>query len=157
LLFIWEEEKAGRDLYTSLYEKNNLTIFANMARSEQSHMDQARVIIDQYDLSIPGKDEPGAFQNRTLQAIYDQLLAEGLPSDQDALKAAATYEEISINDLGKELAATETEDVRVVYQGLLAGSRKHLRSYVAEMQGRGMQYSPRYLSQREFEEILKAN
>ena len=42
MLFIWEEEKAARDLYTSLYEKNNLSIFLNLMRSEQSHMDQAK-------------------------------------------------------------------------------------------------------------------
>ena len=50
MLFIWEEEKAARDLYTSLYEKNNLSIFMNLVRSEQSHMDQAKAIIDKYGL-----------------------------------------------------------------------------------------------------------
>ena len=71
-----------------------------------------------------------------MQKIHDELLAEGLQSDQDALKVAATFEEISIMDLEKEMAATKTEDIRVVYQGLLAGSRKHLRSYVSELQDR---------------------
>ena len=135
MLFIWEEEKAARDLYTSLYEKNNLSIFMNLVRSEQSHMDQAKAIIDKYGLAIPGKDEPGVFQNQTLQKIHDELLAEGLRSDQDALKVAAAFEEISIMDLEKEISATKTEDIRVVYQGLLAGSRKHLRSYVARPAG----------------------
>jgi hypothetical protein len=154
MLFIWEEEKVARDLYTSLYEKNNLSIFMNLARSEQSHMDLAQVIIEKSALSIPGKAESGVFQNQTLQEIYDKLLAEGLQSDQDALKAAATFEEISIMDLEKELAATKTEGIRVVYQGLLAGSRKHLRSYVGDLQGRGIQYAPKYLSQKEFEESV---
>ncbi len=157
ILFIWEEEKVARDLYKSLYDKNNLSIFLNLAGSEQSHMDQARAIIDKYGLAIPGKDEPGVFQNQTLQKIHDQLLKEGLRSDQDALMVAATFEEISIMDLEKELAATSTEDIKVVYQGLLAGSRKHLRSYVADLQGRGIQYSPKYLSKSEFEEIIKAD
>ncbi len=143
MLFIWEEEKAARDLYTSLYDKNNLSIFMNLRRSEQSHMDQARVIIDKYGLAIPGQEEPGVFQNQTLQKIHDKLLAEGLQSDQDALKVAATFEEISIMDLEREISATKTDDIRVVFQGLLAGSRKHLRSYVSELQGRGIQYAPR--------------
>ncbi|MDD1748761.1 MAG: DUF2202 domain-containing protein [Methanothrix sp.] len=156
LIFIWEEEKAARDLYTSLYEKNDLSIFMDLARSESSHMDQAKAIIDQYGLAIPGRDEPGTFQNQTLQKIHDTLQAEGLHSDEDALKAAATFEEISIMDLEREISATKTEDIKVVYQGLLAGSRKHLRSYVSELQGRGIQYAPEYLSQREFEENVKA-
>lgn len=155
LLFIWEEEKAARDLYTSLYDKNNLSIFLDLARSEQSHMDQARAVIDRYALSIPGKDEPGLFQNRTMQEIHDTLLAEGLQSDQYALKAAAAFEEISIMDLEKELAAAQAEDIRTVYQGLLAGSRKHLRSYISNLTDQGIQYEPRYLDKSELEVMVK--
>ena len=156
MLFIWEEEKAARDLYTSLYEKNNLSIFMDLLRSEQSHMDQAKAIIDKYGLTTPGKDDPGEFQNQTLQKIHDELLAVGLQSDEDALKVAATFEEISIMDLEKELGATKAEDIKIVYQGLLAGSRKHLRSYVRELQDQGIQYTPRHLTKNEFEEIVKA-
>jgi len=120
-------------------------------------MDQAKAIIDKYGLAIPGKDEQGVFQNQTLQRIHDEFLTEGLRSDQDALMVAAAFEEISIMDLEKELASTATEDTRVVYQGLLAGSRKHLRSYVADLQDRGIQYAPKYLYKSEFEEIIKAS
>lgn len=155
LLFIWEEEKAARDLYTSLYERNNLSIFMDLVRSEQSHMDQAKAVIDQYGLAIPEKDEPGIFQNQTLQGVHDELLAEGLQSDEAALKVAATFEEISIMDLEKELNATETENIRVVYQGLLAGSRKHLRSYVSDLHDQGIEYVPRYLEKSEFEEMVR--
>ena len=78
-----------------------------------------------------------------------------MPSDEDALQAAAEYEEISIMDLERELAATENEDVKVVYQGLLAGSRKHLRSYVADLHDQGIEYAPRHLDKASFEEIVK--
>jgi hypothetical protein len=155
LSFIWEEEKMARDLYTSLYESDNLTIFIDLARSEQSHMDQARAIIDKYALTIPGKDEQGVYQNQTLQNVHDELLAKGLSSDQDALNAAATFEEISIIDLEKELNATHAEDVKVMFQGLLAGSQKHLRSYVTELKDRGIEYDPRYLGKDEFEKIVR--
>ncbi len=144
LLFIWEEEKAARDLYASFYEKNNLSIFLNLITSEQSHMDQARAVIEKYGLPLP-ENGPGIFQNQTMQQMHDELLAEGLQSDQDALQAAAAFEEISIMDLEKELAAAQAEDIRTVYQGLLAGSRKHLRSYVSDLEDQGIQYEPRYL------------
>jgi hypothetical protein len=155
LIFIWEEEKTARDLYTSLYEKDNLSTFMDLARSEQSHMDQARAIIDKYALTIPGKDGRGVFQNQTLQKIHNELLAKGLSSDQDALKEAATFEEISIMDLEKELDATHAEDVKAMYQGLLAGSRKHLRTYVTDLKGQGIQYNPQYLEKDEFEKIVQ--
>ncbi len=82
-------------------------------------------------------------------------VGQGLESDQDALRAAAEFEEISIIDLENEMAASEKDDIRVVYQGLLAGSRKHLRSYVNELQGSGVQYAPVYLSRSMFDEIVK--
>ena len=155
LLFIWEEEKAARDLYNGLYEKNNMTIFLDLVRSESSHMDQARAVMEKHGLAVP-PDEPGRFQNQTLQEIHDQLLAEGLQSDQDALTVAAVFEEISIVDLEKELSASQAEDVRTVYEGLLAGSRKHLRSYVSDLEGQGIEYQPRYLEAEEFQEIVKS-
>ncbi|HQE71625.1 MAG TPA: DUF2202 domain-containing protein [Methanothrix soehngenii] len=154
LIFIWEEEKAARDIYSSLYEKNNLTIFLDLTRSEESHMDQAKAVIDKYGLVLPA-DVPGVFENQTLQDIHDRLLAEGLESDEQALKAAAEFEEISIMDLEAELAAAENEDVRTMYQGLLAGSRKHLRSYVADLKEQGIEYEPRHLLRSEFEETVR--
>ena len=155
LLFIWEEEKAARDLYNGLYEKNNMTIFLDLVRSESSHMDQARAVMEKHGLAVP-PDEPGRFQNQTLQEIHDQLLAEGLQSDQDALTVAAVFEEISIVDLEKELSASQAEDVRTVYEGLLAGSRKHLRSYVSDLKDQGIEYQPRYLEGGEFQKIVKS-
>ena len=155
LLFIWEEEKAARDLYNGLYEKNNMTIFLDLVRSESSHMDQARAVMEKHGLAVP-PDEPGIFQNQTLQEMHDQLLAEGLQSDQDALTVAAVFEEISIVDLEKELSASQPDDVRTVYEGLLAGSRKHLRSYVSDLEGQGIEYQPRYLEAEEFQEIVKS-
>jgi hypothetical protein len=154
LIFIWEEEKAARDLYASLYERNNLSVFLDLTRSEQSHMDQAKAIIDRYILPLP-EDKPGAFQNQTLKQIHDELLEEGSQSDQEALKAAATFEEISIKDLEKELAASQAEDIMAMYQGLLAGSRKHLRTYVSDLKDQGIQYNPRYLDRGVFEETVK--
>ena len=155
LIFIWEEEKAARDIYSSLYEKNNLTIFLDLVRSEESHMDQAKAVIDKYSLVLP-EDVPGVFENQTLQDIHDRLLAKGLESDEEALKVAAEFEEISIVDLEAELAVAENEDVRTMYQGLLAGSRKHLRSYVADLKEQGIEYQPRHLEPSEFEETVKA-
>jgi hypothetical protein len=155
ILFIWQEEKAARDLYISLYEETNLSIFMDLVRSEQNHMDQAKSMIDKFGLQTPVSDVPGELENQTLREIYNRLLAQGRLSHHEALKSAATFEEISIMDLEKEIAATNMEEIRVVYQGLLAGSRKHLRSYVMDLQELGIQYSPHYISSSEFEEIMR--
>ncbi|MDD2638799.1 MAG: DUF2202 domain-containing protein [Methanothrix sp.] len=155
VLFIWEEEKVARDLYKELYRETEQSIFMDLARSEQSHMDQAKTLIDKYDLKLPVKDEPGVFSNSTLINLYKELLARGMQSQEDALKVAATFEEISIVDLERELKVADNDDMRVVFQGLLAGSRKHLRSYVMDLQDMNIEYTPQYMSPREFDEVVK--
>ena len=63
---------------------------------------------------------------------------------------------IGLVDLEKELSASQAEDVRTVYEGLLAGSRKHLRSYVSDLKDQEIEYQPRYLEGEEFQEIVKS-
>lgn len=156
ILFIWEEEKVARDLYVALYQETKLSVFVDLANSEQNHMDQAKTIIDEYGLEVPVGDDSGVFSNQTLIGLYNDLLAQGSISQEDALKVAATFEEISIIDLEKELEVSDNEDVRAVYEGLLAGSRKHLRSYVRDLDDMDISYTPQYLSEKEFNEVVKA-
>jgi hypothetical protein len=153
ILFIVEEEKAARDLYTSLYEANKLTIFNDTARSEQAHMDSVTPLIEKYNLELP-RTESGKFSNQSLQKIHDQLLQTGLKSSDEALKSAAEFEELSIVDLKKELGMTNKADITTVYQGLLAGSRKHLRSFVKELEARGTIYLPRLLGKEDYNKII---
>jgi len=154
VLFIWEEEKVARDLYAELYRETEMAVFLDLARSEQSHMDQAKALVDKYHLVLPVGDEPGSFSNQSLIDLYDELLVQGMRSQEEALKVAAAFEEISIMDLERELEVAENEDVRVVFQGLLAGSRKHLRSYVRDLEEMGIMYAPQYISEKEFEDVV---
>jgi hypothetical protein len=151
--FIWEEEKTARDLYRSFYNETNQSIFMNLERSEQNHMDQVKSIMDRYGVSTPVPDQ-GALENQTLIQIYADLLSRGNRSGEEALMAAATFEEISIMDLQEEIAATDNQDLIAVYQGLLAGSRKHLRSYSSALKDQGIAYTPQYLSKAEFDQII---
>jgi len=91
ILFIWQEEKAARDLYISLYDETNLSIFMDLVRSEQNHMDQAKSMIDKFGLQTPVPDMPGELENQTLKEIYNRLQAQGKLSHQEALKSAATF------------------------------------------------------------------
>jgi len=156
ILFIREEEKVARDLYLSLFDEVNLTVFIDLAKSEQSHMDSAKIPIEKYGLKDPVIEQRGVFSNETLKMLYSDLLASGKRSAKDALEAAATFEEISIIDLEKEIDASQNEEVKVIYEGLLAGSRKHLRTYVRDLQDLGVSYQPRYLSQEQFDEINRS-
>ncbi|MBC7172259.1 MAG: DUF2202 domain-containing protein, partial [Polyangiaceae bacterium] len=85
LLFLREEEKLARDVYLVLsgtYGKPFTTIEA----SEQSHMAAVLALLETYGLEDPAAlAAPGEFTNPDLKALYDQLVAEGAPSELAAL------------------------------------------------------------------------
>ena len=97
----------------------------------------------------------GVFTDPELQALYDQLVAQGSESLSSALRVGAAIEEIDILDLEERLAQTAQPDIVQVYQNLLAGSSNHLRAFVSVLeQQTGETYQPQYLSQTVFDEIL---
>ncbi|MBD3793210.1 MAG: DUF2202 domain-containing protein [Campylobacterales bacterium] len=105
-------------------------IFANIARSEQKHMDALEVLLDRYELTAPSTlDSQGVFENTDLQALYVQLIAQGELSATEALKAGVLIEETDIADLEEIIDAGVPEDLEVIYQNLLNGSYNHLNAF----------------------------
>ncbi len=45
----------------------------------------------------------------------------------------ATIEEVDVIDINKALLAVDNQDIMLVYQNLLKGSRNHLRSFVSTL------------------------
>jgi len=157
LLFMREEEKLARDVYTTLYEKWGLPIFTNISQSEQSHTEAVRVVLIKYDIEDPVTDETsGKFANTDLATLYINLLAEGQRSELDALKVGAYIEDLDIKDLQTRIAQTDNDDIRLVYQNLMKGSRNHLRAFVSQIESRGGVYVPRYISKEEFDVIVSS-
>ena len=156
LMFMLEEEKLARDVYQTLEEQWGLTVFRNISRAEQTHMDAVATVLERYGFDASAADgEQGVFDNQDLQALYDQLVATGSQSMADALKAGIAIEEIDILDLQERLAATENADIQRVYSSLLRGSSNHLRAFVSNLERlTGETVSPQHLTQEAFDEIM---
>lgn len=157
ILFIREEEKMARDIYLDIYEKEKLPIFLNIANSEKNHMDAMKILIDRYDLQDPVQEGQGVFTNQALQALYAEQTEIGKRSLEDALNVGATVEEINILDLEDQIDNTDRADILVVYEGLLTGSIKHLRSFVSSMETHGFEYTPHFLSREEYDRIISGS
>ena len=159
LLFVREEEKLARDVYLALAEKWDVAIFANIAQSEQQHMDAVGQLIEKYGLTDPiADDTPGVFANATLQDLYSDLVSDGeadlrylesgllleggSTSQLAALKVGAFIEEFDILDIQHAIAQTDNSDIETVYGNLLKGSRNHLRSFVGQIEAAGGDYEP---------------
>jgi hypothetical protein len=132
LLYMREEEKVARDVYIALYDKWGLTIFSNISKSEQTHMDAIKALLDRYNLEDPALG-PGQFTNRDLQAMYDGLIAMGNSSVIEALNVGVIIEVTDIEDLRKALETTVHKDIKRVYQNLMAGSENHLAAFQSEL------------------------
>jgi hypothetical protein len=154
LLHMREEEKLARDVYLALGAEWNLPIFANIAASEQQHMNSVGTLIQKYGLQDPVVDDaPGQFTNPAFSALYDQLVEAGSRSVLEAYKVGAMIEELDIMDLRSALANTTHTDIQNVYENLMRGSRNHLRAFAAEIANADATYVAQYLTQDEFDAI----
>lgn len=157
LLLMREEEKLAHDVYLKLYEKWSLKPFTNISNSEQTHTDAIKVLLDKYELSDPNQPEVGVFKNPDLQALFTSLANTGQESLIAALKVGATIEDLDIKDLQKELEKTSNEDIRMVYEELMRGSRNHMRAFIKNLKNNGGEYTPQYITQAEFDAIISAD
>ena len=88
LLWMQEEEKMGRDVYLNLYQRWNKPVFKRIATSEQRHFNAISAKIELFGLADTALPDRGQFNNTDLQAMYDQLVAEGALSYVHALAVA---------------------------------------------------------------------
>ena len=153
LTFMREEEKMARDVYMELYQYykergTELFILANIAVSEQRHMDAMLNLLDKYQLSDPAAGlERGEFDNDVLSALYENLVSDsdanrpildepmsgGKLSPEAALQVGAWIEERDMIDILHAIENTSRADIVRVYTKHLCGSREHLRAFVKHL------------------------
>jgi len=154
ILYIQEEEKLARDVYTALYEKWKNPVFANIGDAEQTHVESLTLLVSRYNLDSSMTDSEGVFSNATLQEMYTQLVSEGSASPTSALNVGAYIEEVDLVDLREAIGRTEKPDIITVYENLARGSRNHLRAFVKVLAQQGEIYEPKVLSPVEYSQIL---
>lgn len=129
ILFMKQEEKVARDVYQVLHAKWGHATFANIAVSEQRHMDAIDNLITRYHLTDPTPVEAGQFTYPELQGLYDQLIALGNQSVEAALAVGVLIEQTDIADLKEALKTTRERPIRNVFSNLMDGSYNHLAAF----------------------------
>ena len=180
LVFMREEEKLARDVYTTLgMQYKNLKVFGMISKSEERHTCSVCDKLSQYGIADPVKsDNVGAFSGEEFGGYFtekfEQLTEKGSLSELDALYVGGFIEELdmldikqcpevivktidsikSVNDCGK--IYTDNADIQRLYQSLLEGSESHLRAFVKNIElriGEG-NYQAQVLSQEQVDVIL---
>jgi len=157
LAFMREEEKLAHDVYAQFdgLWRGDTKVFGNIANSEASHTEWVRQLLVRDSLPDPTATlASGVFQNTTLQNLYTQLLAAGSVSVLEGFKVGAAIEEIDMIDLNKALLETDNQDITLIYQNLLKGSRNHLRAFVSNLAKLGVSYVPQYMAMADYQVIV---
>ena len=155
LAYMREEERLAHDVYAASARLWGTPIFANIAQSETKHTDAVLGLLVAHALPDPLAGLPeGRFATPAFQALHDELVARSAVSLVDALTVGAEIEELDMRDIVAQTMRVQQTDILTVYENLLKGSRNHLRSYVAQLAAQGVVYTPRILSQADFDAIV---
>jgi len=156
LLKMKEEEKLARDVYSVLYQKWGSQIFSNISAAESNHLNAVILLLTNYGVTDTSLGDAGVFTDTEVQKLYDELIANGTLSIEAAYKTGALIEEMDINDLNAELSSTTNENINMVFDNLLKGSRNHLRAFNLQLTTLGVVYSPVFISQAEYDLIVNS-
>ena len=157
LLKMKEEEKLARDVYSVLYQKWESIIFSNISTAENNHLNAIVLLLASYGTADTSIAEPGIFANAEVQTLYNELVAKASVSIEEAYKTGALIEEMDINDLSVALNTTTNENVILVFENLLKGSRNHLRVFNRQLSALGLVYSPVFISQTDYDLIVNSS
>ena len=151
LAFMREEEKLARDVYMEMNGLWQHKIFANIAESEQRHMDSMLKMILLYEQVDPvGENPRGVFTDTFLADLYVRLVDQGAESLVRALHAGAEIEEIDMVDLSNAITETNEDALKRAYSNLLAGSCNHLRSFVSHIVSLEGTYEIKWMNESTF-------
>ena len=130
LQYLIEEEKLARDVYLYLAANVTTAKFSNIAKSEQTHMDQIAAVLKTYNYFNPTTTRAaGVFRDKSLQALYNTLIAQGSVDVAAAMQVGRDIEELDIKDLQVMLKSTMPADMKLALDNLLKGSYNHLAAF----------------------------
>ena len=156
LIWMREEEKVAHDVYVTLAQTWGANVFTNISAAEQTHTDAVKILLDRYSIADPVKDTTvGTFENKVFGDLYTALVKQGSISLAEAYTVGAIIEDLDIKDLQDR--KTTTPDIALVFDNLEKGSRNHMRAFIRQLDRFGVTYTPTYISQEEFDEIISGN
>lgn len=156
LHYMMEEEKLAYDVYVTLFDIYGTPIFNSISKSETSHIAAVNALLEKYNITNTASSTVGVYHIEHIQELYDALVEKGRLSLVDALNVGATIEDVDIYDLEDYLSKTTNDDIVSVFEFLNCGSRNHLRGFINQLDIESGEYTPQYISQERFDEILNA-
>jgi hypothetical protein len=138
LVFMANEEKMAHDVYATFAGMYDIPVFERIAQSEARHQLAVDTVLERYSIEdgTSGLDQ-GVFSDDAIQQLYDELIARGSASLEEAIAVGVLIEETDIADLEERVAGFDTTaslaetapDVFAMYSNLLTASGHHLAAF----------------------------
>lgn len=157
LLKMKEEEKLARDVYSALYQKWGNPVFSRISVAENNHLNAIVNLLKYYGEADTLISDAGTFADANVQTLYNNLVSQGSAAVEEGYKTGALIEEMDLKDLGEVIAATSNTNIIMVYENLERGSRNHLRAFYRQLTALGIVYTPAYLTQAEYDQIVSSS
>jgi len=154
LTYMKEEEKLARDVYTTLNAKWNTQIFANIANAEVTHTNAVVTLMANLGLTNTALLPVGEYENQEFYNLYNQLVAQGSASLTEAYKVGALIEDKDIFDLSTDMQSTSNASILLVFENLKMASSNHLRAFTKQLAALGVTYTPQYIDQATYTQIV---
>ncbi len=160
LSFMGNEERLAYDVYNRLYVEWGTRQFTNIAtKSEYKHITAVQGLVQKYKLNdsvnFTNVDLPslgymmtpiesmqaGTYDVSEIQKLYDDLTAQGVVSETEALKVGCIIEVVDVEDLDREIALAQREnatDIVTVFNFLRDGSYNHYWSFDKGLKNKGI-------------------
>ena len=153
-LKLYQEEKMAYDLYGEFYERWSLSVFNTVQQREAKHVWCVERIMDNYGYKYRTNKNTGLYQDKEIQKIYDEFTVKGCISDLAALEAAAYIKEKHIASLRERIRYQEDGYVVKVIFLMENAAQSHLKAFVNSIRLSGSDYSPQFLTDDEFNNIM---
>ena len=157
LLKMKEEEKLDRDVNSVLSQKWGAQVFTHISTAENNHLNAIVLFLTNYGATDSSIGEAGIFADAAVQTLYNELIAKASVSVEEAYKTGALIEEMDIKDLNEALITTTNENVILVFDSLLKGSRNHLRAFNRQLINLGIVYTPVFIGQEDYNVIANSS
>lgn len=156
-LKLYQEEKLAYDLYGEFYERWSLGVFNKVQQREAKHVWCVERIMDNYGFDYNTNTNSGIYPDKDIQRMYDDLTVKGCISDLAALEAAAYIKEKHISQLRERIRYQEDEYVVKVIFLMESAAQSHLRAFVKSIRLSGSDYSPVFLTDDEFSNVMDSD
>ena len=127
LVQLGEEEQFARDLYAAFFAKWGVQVFYTLVEEEGRHLAAIRSFLDRNGVRHSlGSGHPGVLNDAAAQTRYDELVAIGSRSLEDAYGVGIAIERAEIALLSSLVTNETRPDVMVVARHLRADDYNHL-------------------------------